>query len=138
MGTNQKPLTPPVTGTPAPLPNDIDAEQTSYKHYVDAVTERMLHGGRQTPNPDANAGVFQPTPARIVGDLVTGGPRDGYPAQGIPVDLGADMATGGEPDATPLTPGSQNPDDYYREIKDFPGGQGSGAEPLQPGGQDGT
>jgi len=98
----------------------------------------MVHGGRQVPRPDANDPVFQPTPTRVVGDLVSGMPRAGYPAQGIEVDLGADMATGGEPDATPETPGVQNPGTYYRSIGDYPGGKGSGTMPQQPGGQGGT
>jgi hypothetical protein len=109
--------------------------------------------GRQRPNPDANNEVFQPwagqrpndgigmvpadRSARIVGNMATGMPQDGYAAQSIPVDLGADMATGGEPDG-PKSGNEAGAQNFYRSIKDLPGGQGSGSAPLNPGGQTGT
>src|SRR5206468_2565999 len=144
MVMNQKPSTVPLGSPPsAPLPNDTDAEHTSYKRFNDAVVAGLLAptGGRQVPRLSADAAEFQPTerhdpgplpadeygdfryqpgepgtpagsqgdmsPTRIVGDMVTGGPRDGYAAQGIEVDLGADLATGGRPDTAPEEPGLQ-------------------------------
>src|SRR5438046_1462527 len=76
--------------------------------------------------PAGSQGEMRPT--RIVGDLVTGGPRDGYAAQGIEVDLGADLATGGRPDTAPEAPGLQGQalEDFYRSIADWPGGKGAG------------
>lgn len=56
---------------------------------------------------------------RLVGDMVTGpDPKGVFRSKNAPVDLGADMATGGEPDGPGNQTGTQ---DYHRAIKDFPG-----------------
>jgi hypothetical protein len=82
--------------------------------------------------PAGARGDTRPTP--LVGDAATGMPTEGDDTQNIPVDLGADMATGGRPDIDPHKPGLQGQGvvDFYRSIKDFEGGKGSGTEPMEP------
>jgi len=149
---NQKSLDSYVGGSMpgAPPANTLDEEQK-------VLTPADLNlSSRQRPNPDANNEAFQPwagqmlndgvnsvpasRDARIVGDMVSGGPRDGYAAQGIVWDAGADLATGGRPDTDPHAAGLQGQalKDSYRSIEDYPGGQGSGTTPMQKGGQLGT
>jgi|SRR5712664_1924472 len=70
-------------------------------------------------------------PTRLVGDM-GGMPRAGYAEMNTPVDLGADLASGGEPDG-PKTANESGPQDYFRSIKDFPGGKGSGTVSQNPG-----
>jgi hypothetical protein len=72
--------------------------------------------------------------SNIVGDMVSGMPRAGDAFRDTPVDLGADMATGGEPDGPKSSnqPGAQN---FYRSVKDYPDGQGSGTVGMEPTGQ---
>ena len=71
-------------------------------------------------------------PTNLVGDNVTGMPRDGYANQATPWDAGADMATGGEPRGPGNHPG---PQDSHRGVSDWPEQKGSGTEPLQKGAQ---
>ncbi len=73
-------------------------------------------------------------PSRIVGDLVTGGPRDGYATQGVEVNLGGDMASG-QPDADPFTPGAQDAGTFHKGVTDWPEEKGSGTTPMQKGAQ---
>jgi hypothetical protein len=143
---NQKSLDSYVGGSMpgAPPANTLDEEQK-------VLTPGDLNlSTRQVARLTADAAEFQPwagqrpndgigmvpasRDARIVGDNVSGMPQAGYAAQSIPVDLGADMCSGGEPDGPKSSnePGAQN---FFRSIETFPGGQGSGTTPLQPGAQ---
>jgi hypothetical protein len=67
----------------------------------------------------------------LVGDLVAGMPRGGDAFKTTPVDLGADMATGGEPDGpkSDNRPGAQ---DYHRTVTDWPAQVGKGDEGMNP------
>ena len=135
-----------------PPSNDQLADQTDYDRGNKAVVEALARRGPQVPVKSANDAAFQPfdgrvvpqdTPvgdvnlvpfdgsAKTVGDMVSGMPRGGEANRNTVVDLGADMATGGEPDGPKSSnePGAQN---FYRSIKDYPGGQGGQGEPLEP------
>ena|SRR5438093_1705935 len=74
----------------------------------------------------ADAKEFQPSTSRIVGDNVTGMPQGGYAMQDTPVDLGADMATGGEPDG-PKSANRPGPQNSHRGVTDWPEEKGSGS-----------
>ena len=72
MATNQKPSTVPLGSPPSPpLPNDTDAEHTSYKRFNDAVVAGLLAptGGRQVPRLSADAVEFQPSERHDPGAL---------------------------------------------------------------------
>jgi hypothetical protein len=147
---NERSIRQPPAYTPKATEVQLDPDQKAYDQGHPEITrspqravktandEAFQPWAGQVPSQDFPTGSVNLVPpsrdANIVGDLVAGMPRDGDKFRDTVVDLGADMASGGEPDGPKSAnePGAQN---FYRSIKDFPGGQGDGDEPMQPGGQ---
>lgn len=99
--------------------SSIRAEQQAIKEGVNvpSMREQLAAGnGRQTPNPDANAAVFQPTSgveysgAKIVGDLVAGPPK-GNLGRDVNAVVGGTLMAGGT---------LPKPRDPRVVLKDFP------------------
>src|SRR2546426_87171 len=115
---------PTYVGPESPHDNTIEPEQKNLVAGPGAGAAILARP--QVARPDADAAVFQPSPVRIVGDLVSGMPRAGEAYRNTEADPGADMCTGGEPDANPDLVGRQDPgDSFHRGVTDWPEQKGS-------------
>ena len=101
----------------SPIAPDVDAEATAYGLSNAAVISGLLDGGngRQSPRLSANAAEFKPSPAAVVGNLVTGMPADGATREMvIPSYLGGRsiMVAGVDNNPTVLPASGENIVDY--------------------------